>query len=493
MKRYFFGLGGFSWPLIVGASAFLFAIGNGRNLLIDGDTYWHLAAGRWILEHGAVPHADPFSHTLPGAPWTAHEWLSEVLLHLAFQAGGWPGVVVLTAAAFAATLAYLSRFLHAYLAPAHVLIFSILALGMVAPHLLARPHLLAMPLLVIWTANLVRACEAGWTPPLWLLGVMAVWANLHGGFTLGIALAGAFGIEAVLLAGGRQEKLAAARRWGLFLALAVLAGMLTPHGIKGYFFTAEVMGMSYALSNIGEWLPPNFQEFQFLEVWLMLLLAALFTRGLRLSAMRLLVLLSLLHLALSHARNVELIGLLAPLLLASAIRAQWTRFQGEGKHTGNLDRFFLRHAQPAALPAVVLIFAVAGALGYYKIRQQGIAPPAKKHPIAAIQAVKEQGIRGPVFNAYPFGGYLIFSGIPAFIDGRADMYGDDFMKRYLEAIRLPRSNGLEKLLDEYGVTWTLLPPKSPAVDHLDTLAGWRRMYADGTAVVHVRGITEPQR
>ena len=67
----------------------------------DGDTFSHLATGEWIVAHGAAPRADPFSHSMPGAPWVAHEWLSEVLLALAFRLGGWGGVVLVTGAAAA--------------------------------------------------------------------------------------------------------------------------------------------------------------------------------------------------------------------------------------------------------------------------------------------------------------------------------------------------------------------------------------------------------
>src|SRR5260370_42335632 len=58
-------------------------------VLGDGDTWSHVATGEWIIAHGVVPRADPFSHSMPGAPWTAHEWLSEVLLALAFRVGAW--------------------------------------------------------------------------------------------------------------------------------------------------------------------------------------------------------------------------------------------------------------------------------------------------------------------------------------------------------------------------------------------------------------------
>ena len=140
---------GLSWPLIMGCLIYLGFLAYGNLLLGDGDTYWHIAAGRWIIEHAIVPVHDPFSHTMQGSPWTAHEWLSEVIMALTYQAFGWAGVIMLTAAAFAGAIAILTRFLLKNFEPVHALIFAALAVMMTAPHLLARPHALAMPLLVI--------------------------------------------------------------------------------------------------------------------------------------------------------------------------------------------------------------------------------------------------------------------------------------------------------------------------------------------------------
>ena len=52
------------------------------------DLWWHLKAGGMILQSGAVPHADPFSFTAAGAPWTYHSWLSGIVLTLVWRAGG---------------------------------------------------------------------------------------------------------------------------------------------------------------------------------------------------------------------------------------------------------------------------------------------------------------------------------------------------------------------------------------------------------------------
>ena len=59
-----------------------------KALLNDPDTYLHIAAGRWMLAHRALPFADPFSHSMPGASWVPHEWLAEFILGAGFEIGG---------------------------------------------------------------------------------------------------------------------------------------------------------------------------------------------------------------------------------------------------------------------------------------------------------------------------------------------------------------------------------------------------------------------
>jgi hypothetical protein len=77
----------------------------------------------------------------------------------------------------------------------------------------------------------------------------------------------------------------------------------------------------------------------------------------------------------------------------------------------------------------------------------------------------------------------MFVGIPTFIDGRADLFGDAFLARDAAA-GAGIGNALSDLLEEYAVAWTLFEPSSPAASLLDHLPGWQRVYADAAAVVH---------
>ena len=105
-------------------------------------------------------------------------------------------------------------------------------------------------------------------------------------------------------------------------------------------------------------------------------------------------------------------------------------------------------------------------------------------PQAALAAAQRLGLTGPVFNSEAYGGYLIFSGVPVFIDGRIEMYGNDFLAAYIAAEQGDAAV-LIALFERYHIAWTLLPTQSPAIAALDRMPGWRRAYTDAQAVIHV--------
>ena len=100
--------------------------------------------------------------------------------------------------------------------------------------------------------------------------------------------------------------------------------------------------------------------------------------------------------------------------------------------------------------------------------------------------VRSAKLEGPVFNDYDFGGTLIQAGIPTFIDGRAELYGGDFIKHYVEALGLRGDESLEQVLDRHAIQWTFLRKDRPANRLLEHLPDWRRAYGDDVATIFVR-------
>ncbi len=404
-----------------------------------------------------------------------HEWLSETLFGLCYRLAGWSGVVMLTAGAAAAAVALMAGELRRWLG----LLSVIASLGMTVMLLLAsilvRPHVVALPLLVLWTVQMLKARRLDRAPPLWLLPLMVLWANLHGSGVFGLAFTGFFALEAFFAAG--ERRFAVGARWGAFIAGVAVMALITPNGVAGVILPFKVLTMT-ALPWVNEWAPANFGTLSTLEFALMFTLFICLYRGVRVPAVRLGLLLILLHMSLQHLRQEIVLAVIAPLLLAEPL--------GRALEPG---KTWPAVRAPLDWPRAALPTAHAAAAGLALAAGRLAAPVQRTDralvPVSALAHVPKALLSQPVFNDYSFGGWLIFKGVKVFIDGRADMYGDAFLMKYLYV-----AGGNPKPVDDvfarYHIAWTIVQPSSPLVARLDAMPGWRRLYADKWAVVHVR-------
>ena len=111
-----------------------------------------------------------------------------------------------------------------------------------------------------------------------------------------------------------------------------------------------------------------------------------------------------------------------------------------------------------------------------------IQPPTERAPEEAIAAARLAGIKGNVLNSHGFGGYLIFEGIPTFVDGRVELYGNQFLQRYFDAMKLINPDEAARILKQYDVRWALLQPGEPIAFMLKA-DGWVQLYGDKSAIV----------
>ncbi len=260
----------------------------------------------------------------------------------------------------------------------------------------------------------------------------------------------------------------------------MLAGLLTPYGIAGLVQPFRLMAMPALQATFAEWLSPDFQKSPALELWILGALLIGFASGVRLPPTRLLLLLGFVHMTLQHARHGDVLALAGPLVLAAPLgRALAARTAREAP--SRLAGWFARLARPPGIAAAAVTLAI--------VRTDDAMTPG-----AALAAATRLGLSGPVLNSEMFGGYLIFRGVPVFIDGRVEMYGNDFLAKDYQAERGDQA-AVKELLARYQIAWTLLVawtlflPGAGAVGALDRLAGWERVYADDRAVIHRR--TDP--
>jgi hypothetical protein len=307
--------------------------------------------------------------------------------------------------------------------------------------------------------------------------VIALWANLHGGFVLGLALIAPVALEAVWTCDADQ-RITVGLRWMMFGLAALAACCCTPYGWNTLVAAARIINLGGVLSVLSEWWPADFTSFGLFEASLLSLIGLGLYRGIAIPLPRIILLLMLTQMALTHVRSIDAFAFLTPLALAKPFADHWLESRTAAA---------VREAAPLpviwpAMLAVVIGTVVSTAA--YTAHHRYVFVETQT-PAAAVDALKQFGAKR-IFNAYEFGGYLISRGVPTFVDGRAELYGEKYVLDYFNAVSARDIDQLAALLDDNAIDATLLPPQLPAAKLLDRMSGWRRLYADDIAVVHIR-------
>ena len=458
---------------LVFACVYALLILAGDKLLGDPDTQWHIVVGGLIWQEGRVPWTDPFSHTFGGEPWMAKEWLSQLILFTAKSAAGWTGVVVVTAATVALSIALVFAWVAERCRATFALAAALLVLVLLAPHCVARPHVFALLPLLLWTRGLVRAVEAERAPSLWLLVIVVVWANLHNGFPLAYPIGAALGLEAVLRApeGRRAHTLL---RWGAFGALALAAGCATPYGARVLLLPFVFVGTNEGIPLITEWQPLAWSAPDVMaRLAALAVLAGLVAGGWR-NALRIILVAFLAALMMRYSRFVEVFALVAPFVAATPLAMRFAEMRAEPREQA--ESYFLG---PALAGVAALALATTGLSTF--------APNQDVAPRAALAVAREAGVAGPVYNSYNLGGFLIAEGIPTFVDGRPDqLFRGGFIGRLNELTEGTDAPAFMTFIERHGVKWAILDRTASERRLFEATPGWRRIHQDAHAAVFVK-------
>ena len=471
--------------LLLGMATLLLVCSVAVPLFPSADLWWHLRSGQYIIETHGVPRTDPFSFSAAGTRWIAHEWLSEVVLYAFYRCGKFIGL----GAALAISVG--AAFWLATWRPKHGILLragaAAIAAWSVRSVLSVRPGDFTLLLVAVYIWLLRRHQETGSTKPLAFLPLlMLLWVNLHGGYVLGLVVILLFTVGTVLNVFGGQrechEGYRQARRFGLALLSCVLVVPLNPNGLRMYSYPLETLHSSLKASAILEWQPldlgmPAFRLFEGIAVATLLLLAV---DRKRTRATELMLFIPFALLALRAMRNISPCALVCAGLLGNHLPiGSWSW----------LKRLQLRGSLCAAL-------AVAAVVGTLCISVWQVKAAAwrlewferARYPKGAVEFLQKQGLRGPIFNSYQYGGYLIWRLYPAsrvYVDGRADLYGYEFLAHYSYMYW-----GIEPLqpeLDRLGVNilvldrFSYLAMLSPQIK-----THWKKAYEDTITDVFVR-------
>ena len=446
-------------PLFVALAAFALALATPPG---DPDTYWHLASGKWMLEHGALLRADIFSSTVNGQPYSVGEWLGQIVLYAAYLAGGWTGLVVLRGLLVAVCAFFLTRVALRGGAPVIVAVPVTCAALLLSEIVWTdRPHLftlalfpLLLDLLLIARAGRLKALLA--VPPLIL-----VWTNLHGGYALGLALVGIFTLEALLT---RRSWVSSA--FAITAATAFAASLVDPGSLG---LGAAAAHATAPPRFIVEESPPDVtRPAGFVFAAFIIGTLALAVRGGG-TLLDLLLLAPLLWLGLSAQRHMPYFAFAAVPFISAALPRVWSPFEA-----------WLARRRPYPRGAVVGFGAGVAAMAIIGLALVPSGPNETAYPTGALAAVRSTS--GVLLNEYDWGGYLIWRAPerPVFVDGRLFPFLPDVFADWREAVELgPR---WKAVLDRYNVAQVLLRPDRALVSALRE-QGWRVVTEDARAIL----------
>jgi hypothetical protein len=467
--------------------AFLFA----SRPLSDGDFWWHLKTGEYIVRNFIIPRVDFYSFTVPGKAWVAHEWLSEVIFYLIYSRAGFNTLIfiftVLTVLAF--WVVFRRTQAHPFVKGFAVL----LSVWSILPTIGVRPRAFTLLFAGIYLALLHRFVRERKTRAIWwLVPLMIVWVNLHAGYLIGLVLIGVAIVGVVLDAWFAGEKLASywpqLKTLGIVFVACFVAVNLNPQGPRIFVFPFEFFLSPVQQDQITDWLSPDFHQKELFPLLLLIMLtiAALALSPKRVRPSELLLFLGTLYMTLKSNRHMAIFALVAGPMLADYLQhwleaSRFARIFGDSPATASTGR---RQLIFNVILVVVLIACVI------KLKSVIYSPPTQARvgvPLNAVAYLKENGITGNTFtDPNIWGGYLIWEtpSNPVYIDGRIDMYGDEFMREYLGIIR--GVTRWQEPFDKYGVRVAIVSPTSFLRLQLEQSPQWRQVYRDEMAVVFTK-------
>ena len=404
---------------------------------IDPDFGWHLQAGRYIAVHG-VPAHDIFTYTARGFPWIDHEWLSDVFMSWCYRLDGRLGVGLAFGAVWTAAIGLAARRRWPVAALATVGLLDVM---------FARPLAFTALLLVVEIAIWYRQPQRRWL----LVPLFLVWANLHGGFSLGLAAL------AFLLVWERQW------RWWWLLPLAIAATFINPYGPRLYVEIWRTLSDLKLSSQVTEWgpLPLSIP----VALYMVTALFGMIWQGSWRSTIGIMSG-GLLVAGVVSARQYMPFVMVSLPLVAQAYVA------GVGR---------LRSLKAWLVPTITASVAIVLAMAF--VRQ---LPIINYYPVAAVAALRQQPCQGHIFNNYNFGGYLIWQlpGVPVYIDGRMPSWKGPqgyYIDRYFAVLSTARVAQQE--FARYNIHCAILYNHQQPLSGLLKREGWRVAAKDQTATL----------
>lgn len=397
----------------------IFLCAYGAQPISDPDFWWHLSSGEVMLDQGSLLQNDPFNHSgdavisLRESVILKGYWLWQGMAALFYRIGGLYGIFavkMLTLSLLIGLVLWEMRRQEVTPFTGKVLIglgFLIVISGYQG-FLLERPQMFSFVFMTL-LLGLLANIRLGRPPSGWLLPLMTLWSNIHGGFVVGDIVLGLFAAGVVMQY--RHDVRRATTLLGWVMA-GILASLVNPNGWNAIFTAFNFVGQDMG-GSIDEYKSSWVHFHEVKLIGLLWLVAGLHCFGLVFSRKifwpDIFVSLFLIAFGVAYLRNVPFVAL----SMIPMTGWYWDRLS---------ERF--RFAQMRTLQSGLLVSLLAlmawQAAREWDIKKNGW-PIRNVVPVQMAAFLKSSGISGRLLNDYAAGGYLDWALYPAmktFIDGR---------------------------------------------------------------------------
>lgn len=475
----------FSFPALLGvllsAAGFVATSWGGvaGGKCLAEDPWFHVVIGRAILATHAWPHADTYSLTAGGTSWIAYEWLGQAPMGLVWNLGGTRGLAGLLV--FWVVLFVLLLYAFAFLRTRNSKASSAAAavcLTVLGSSLTIRPQLpgfcfLLLTLILLELALRGRTWVLALLPPLFM-----IWVNTHSSFILGFVVIAVYAFE------GRFEfrrYRITAERWppelgqkiGWSVLASVAALLVTPYGGKIAAYPLDYMlHQRLNIASNTEWRSVleihSAAAFAFFALLALFVAANFFLRSMVYPLRDLAFLAGVTVEAFMHVRMLAVFAVaFAP--VAAAVFARFTP-----PYEPQKDR--------PALNAILIAGVLAACAASFPSRAQLEHLLEEKFPVGNVAYLRDHPALEPVFNRAEWGGYMMQSGLPVFMNGQLDIF--EFSGTLADYLRIVQPMpDAEALLRKYAIRACLLETHSRLAQELERRPGWRVVSSDQISVL----------
>ncbi len=463
---------------------------------IDTDTWWHLRSGEQTLHDRSILREDVFSFTQQGQTWINHSWGAQIILYGAYKLTGGTDDPASTGtiglALYTAMLATISMFFIYRMCTGNVYSrMFVLVLGAATATVFwsPRPQMFSFLFgtLTLYILHLYRDKQVD---RLWLLPVLMIfWVNLHAGFAIGFIIIFGFIVgEVIQRLLDRETALNFAQLRYLFVItlLAIFALSLNPFGPRMILYPFDTAGIRVLNLFIQEWRSPDFKNPQTWPFIAMLggfiILAGRTSHQLRYSDLVLVA--GTAALALWASRNISVFAIVATPALSRLVE-NW--LQSRNWIVTPAQTVTVQMARLNIAILIIVLIAAVAQIGNTLSTENVKELHEEYLPVGAVSYLQEHQLSGPMFNDYNWGGYFIFTlpNYPVFVDGRTDLYGDDFLTDYVRAILGAKE--WESVLVRYDIQLVVIQEATALATLLrEKTEEWQIIYEDDLAIIFQR-------